>query len=85
MPPVMSVTVTLVVCLLMLATAVAYVAHVVWSILLLKAADSFEASSGGRWVLALVGVVVAPIGVLHGLMLAADWMWRRPAVSGRPT
>lgn len=51
-----------------LAVVVAYLTHLIWSISLLVS-DAALSTAVGKIVLAVLGVVVPPIGVIHGVMV----------------
>lgn len=51
-----------------LAAAGAYLTHLIWSISLLVS-DAAIGTAVGKIVLAVLGVVVPPIGVIHGVMV----------------
>lgn len=52
---------------LFLTAVVSYARHVIWSIFLL--ADPNTVATTGQYILAGIGLVVPPVGMLHGFLL----------------
>ena len=53
--------------LLILSAIPAYITHFIWMITTMMATD--PAATGGQMVLAILGVVAPPVGVVHGWIL----------------
>lgn len=56
----------LTVILLMVFSAISYVRHLIWTVLLLTAAVN---PTIGQMVFAVIGAFVPPLGVIHGILL----------------